>query len=140
MSDSRELQAKLIALSNTYAAQLPEKLKQLEQALSLVSNTVWDEQGFQTFAGLVHSLIGSGKTFGFSSLSKVAHNLETYLRQLDQEKAAMNKNQRDHILGSIRELHQASTHRDAPLTGQSGLIAVMQPDHGACPSTSHICR
>lgn len=133
MSDSGKLQAKLVALSNTYAAQLPEKLKQLEQALSLVSNTVWDEQGFQTFTGLVHSLIGSGKTFGFSSLSKVAHNLETYLRQLDQEKAAMNKIPRDHILGSIRELHQASTNRDASLAGQSGLIAIMHPDHDAVP-------
>lgn len=133
MSDPGELQAKLIALSDTYAAQLPEKLKQLEQVLSRVSHTAWDEQGFQTFAGLVHSLIGSGETFGFSSLSKVARNLETYLRQLAQAKTAMNKDQRNNILGSIRELHQAAIHRDASLTDQSGLIAVAQPGQEAVP-------
>ena len=138
MSDSGELQEKLIALSNTYAAQLPEKLKQLEQALNQVSLSVWDEQGFQTFPGLVHGLIGSGKTFGFSSLSNVARDLETYLRQLAQTKAAMNKEQRDHILGLMRGLHQAAIHRDDPIADQSGLIAVVQPDR-CCFATPHFC-
>jgi len=56
MRDPGELQAKLKALSDTYAAQLPEKLKQLEQVFSLVSPTTWDEKGFQAFAGSVHKL------------------------------------------------------------------------------------
>jgi diguanylate cyclase (GGDEF)-like protein len=131
MHDPAELQAKLTALSDTYAAQLPEKLKQLEQALSQLPHTGWDEQGFQTFLRLVHSLIGSGKTFGFVSLSDVARNLEAYLRQLAQAKAVMNKDQHNHILGAMRELHQAAIHRDAPLTDQSGLIAVVQPSQDA---------
>jgi hypothetical protein len=45
--DPGELQAKLKTLSDTYAAQLPEKLKQLDQALSQLPHTAWDEQGFQ---------------------------------------------------------------------------------------------
>ena len=47
MHDPGELQAKLKTLRDTYAAQLPEKLKQLEQALSHLPHTAWDEQGFQ---------------------------------------------------------------------------------------------
>jgi DNA phosphorothioation-dependent restriction protein DptG len=76
-------------------------------------------------------LIGSGKTFGFASLSDMARNLETYLSQLAQAKAAMNKDQRNHILWAMHELHQEATHRDAPLTDQSGLIAVVQPGQDA---------
>jgi len=128
MHNPGELQAKLKALSNSYAAQLPENLKQLEQAVSRSPLAVWDEQGFQTILRLVHSLIGSGKTFGFASLSEVARNLETYLKKLAQAKTVMSSDQRNHILESIRELHQAAIHRDASLTDQSGLIAVVQPD------------
>jgi diguanylate cyclase (GGDEF)-like protein len=131
MHDPGKLQAKLNALSETYAAQLPEKLKRLELALSQLPDTAWDEHGFQIFAGLVHSLIGSGENFGFSSLSHVAHNLETYLRQFTQAKTAINKDQRNHILKSIRELHQAAINRDSPLTDQSDLIAVAQPSQDA---------
>jgi diguanylate cyclase (GGDEF)-like protein len=126
-----ELKTKLTALSDTYAAQLPEKLKQLEQALSQLPHTAWDERGFQTFLRLVHGLIGSGKTFGFAPLSNVARNLETYLRELAQAKAAMNKDQRNHILGAMRELHQAANHRDVSFSDQPGLIAVAQPGQDA---------
>ncbi len=131
MHDPGELQTKLKALSDTYAAQLPEKLKQLEQALSQLPHTEWDEQGFQTILRLVHGLIGSGKTFGFASLSDVARNLETYLRQLAQAKTAINKDQRNHILGSMSELHQAANHRDVSFSDQPGLIAVAQPGQDA---------
>jgi diguanylate cyclase (GGDEF)-like protein len=131
MHEPGKLQAKLTALSDIYATQLPENLKQLEQAFNQLPDAMWDEQGFQTVLRLVHNLIGSGKTFGFSSLSDTARNLETYLRQLAQAKAVMNKDQRNHILWSIRELHQAASHREISLTDQSGLIAVVPPGQDA---------
>jgi diguanylate cyclase (GGDEF)-like protein len=133
MHDPGELREKLKALSDAYAAQLPENLKQLERGLNQLPLTVWDEQGFQTVLRLVHGLIGSGKTFGFSSLSNVARNLETYLRQLAQAKAVMSKKQLGHILGLMRELHQAAAHRDDPIADQSGLIAVAHPGRVVSP-------
>ena len=133
MHDPEELREKLKALSDAYAAQLPENLKQLERGLNQLPLTVLDEQGFQTSLRLVHGLIGSGKTFGFSSLSNVARNLETYLRHLAQAKTVMNQEQLDHILGLMRELHQAAIHRDAPIADQSGLIAVEHPGRVVSP-------
>ncbi len=130
MHESGKLQAKLTALSDVYAVQLPENLKQLEQSFHQLSDTAWEEQGFQTLLRLVHNLIGSGTTFGFATLSDRARNLETYLRQLAQTKAVMDKDQRNHILWSIRELHEAMVHRDVSLPDQSGLIAVAQPGQG----------
>ncbi len=127
MYDSVVLQAKLKVLSDAYAAQLPEKINQLNQTLNQMSSTKWDEPGFETLLLFVHSLIGSGKTFGFGSLSDVARNLEAYLRQLAQTKTIVGKDQRGHILASIKELHAAALHRDAPIAAQAELIAVAQP-------------
>jgi diguanylate cyclase (GGDEF)-like protein len=126
MHDSAVLQAKLKMLSESYATQLPEKLKQLEQALSQLPLVGWDERDFQNLLRLVHGLIGSGKTFGFASLSDVARTLEAYLRQLAQAKAVISKDQRKHILGLMHELHQAALHQDTSVTDQSGVIAVAQ--------------
>ena len=88
MADPAGLQAKLKALSDAYAAQLPEKLKQIEQAWEQLPLDSWDEGGFQTLNRMVHSLTGSGKTFGFTLLSDVARNLEECLKQLAQAKTA----------------------------------------------------
>ena len=127
MYDSVVLQAKLKVLSDAYAAQLPEKINQLDQTLTQLSPTQWDEPGFETLLLFVHSLIGSGKTFGFASLSDVARNLEAYLRQLAQTKTVISTDQRNHILANIKELHEAAKHRDAPIAAQAELIAVAQP-------------
>jgi diguanylate cyclase (GGDEF)-like protein len=131
MHDSGELQAKLLALGESYAAQLPEKLKQLEKVLDQLPHPVWDEQGVQTFLRLVHGMTGSGKSFGFASLSEVAFKLEAYFMQLAQARAAMDDAQRSHIMRLMGELHQAAIHRDTSLTDQTGMIAVAHSSQDA---------
>ncbi len=131
MRDQVESQKKLKALNATYVAQLPEKLEQLDQALGQLSHTVWDEQSAQTILRLVHSLAGSGTTFGFASLSDAARNLETYLKQLAQAKAVMNNDQSKHIQRLMHELNQAAVSSDASIADQSGWIAIAPPGQGA---------
>jgi len=127
MHNPGELQEKLIALGDTFAAQLPEKLKNLRHSLTSLSDTEWDERGFETFIRLVHGLIGSSKTFGFAYLSDAARNLEAYLKPLAQKKSALSKAQCNHILEAIQEIQQAVIHRDVSLADQSGLIAIVPP-------------
>jgi hypothetical protein len=55
----------------------------------------------------------------------VACNLEADLKLLAQAKTALSKDQRNHLLAAIHELHQAALHRDAALADQSGLIAIV---------------
>ena len=126
MHNPGELQAKLTALSDAYAAQLPERLKILRQALADLPQTEWSERSFETFVRLVHGLIGSSRTFGFESLGDIARNLEEYLRPLAQSKAVLSRVQRDHILAAMDEMHQAMHLKDASLADQSGLIAIAQ--------------
>ena len=134
MHDPVVLQAKLKTLSDSYAEQLPELLKQLEQALSHIPTAVWDELDLQTILRLVHGLVGSGKTFGFATLSDKARKLETYLKQIVQAKSVISNDQRNHLQESMRELHQAAIYRDASFIDQSGLIAVAQPGQNVVAS------
>jgi diguanylate cyclase (GGDEF)-like protein len=129
MHNAGELQAKLVALSDAYAAQLPEKIQNLQQSFTHLSETEWDDRVFESFVRLVHGLIGSSRTFGFESLGDMARRLEEYLRPLAQTKVILNKGQRNHISKAIDEMHQAMLHRDVPLADQSGLIAIVQAGH-----------
>ena len=134
MADPNALQAQLKALCDAYGAQLPEKLKQLEQVWKHLPQDSWDEENFQTLHRMVHSLTGSGKTFGFALLSDVARNLEVHLKQLAQAKVTLNEQQRSHIHGLISELHQVTLHRDVPAGDQTGLIAVVPPKQSTASS------
>jgi diguanylate cyclase (GGDEF)-like protein len=131
MVDPADMQAKLKALSDAYAAQLPEKLKQVEQAWQQLPTYCWDEEGFQSLHRMVHSLTGSGKTFGFALLSDVARNLEECLKQIMQAKMLLGEEQRKHIQILLRELHQVTLYRDAPSGDQPELIAVAPSDQDA---------
>lgn len=122
MVDPEGLQEKLKVLSEAYTAQLPEKLGQVEQAWESLPRDVWDEEGFKTLHRMVHSLTGSGKTFGYAPLSEVARKLEKYLAQMAKAKAAPNLAQRRHTQALLRELHQVAAHRDVSLGSQPAVV------------------
>ena len=128
MADAGMFLAKLKVLSDSYAAQLPEKLKQLEQVWEQLPQDGWDEQGFETLYRIVHILTGSGKTFGFTLLSDVASNMGEYLKQIMQAKAAPSEEQRKRIQVLLSELQQVALHKDASTGDQPGLIAIARPD------------
>lgn len=125
MADPADMQAKLTVLSDAYAAQLPEKLKQIEQAWQQLPTDRWDEEGFETLHRMVHSLTGSGKTFGFGALSDVARNLEEQLKQLAHAKTLLSEDQHNHIQVLMCELYQVAILRDA--SDLAGLINVARP-------------
>ena len=123
MADPADLQAKLKLLGDAYAAQLPEKLKQIEQAWEQLPQDSWDEGGFQNLHRMVHSLTGTGKIFGFALLSDVARNLEAYLKQLVQAKTVPGEEQRKRIQVLLSELHQVAIHKGATTGDQPEWIA-----------------
>lgn len=106
MADSGDFQLRLKALSDSYAVQLPQKLEQIELAWSELPIAAWDEEAFQSLYRMVHSLSGSGKTFGFAALSVAARNLEDALQPLAQAKAMPDEAQRRKIRTLLDELHR----------------------------------
>ena len=86
MPKAAELQAKLKLLGNAYAVQLPEKLHQIESLWNDLSQSEWEEEKFIELHRMVHSLAGSGKTFGFATLSVAARDLEECLKPFAKTK------------------------------------------------------
>jgi diguanylate cyclase (GGDEF)-like protein len=124
MADLGELAAKLKILSDAYAAQLPEKFTKLEQIWNQLPQNEWREEGFEMLHRSVHSLTGSGKTFGFTALSDVARKFEDYLNRIGQTRIPPNGEQRNHIASLIAELRQVAINRDQHPADHSELIAV----------------
>jgi diguanylate cyclase (GGDEF)-like protein len=73
---------------------------------------------------MVHSLTGSGKTFGFALLSEVARSLEEFLKKILQTKQLPDEEQRKCVQVLLSELYQVSMRRDTSIAESSGLAAV----------------
>ncbi len=108
MADLNDIEKKLKVLRDAYAVQLPEKLKQIKQMWIGLAEETHDEERFQALHRMVHSLTGSGKTFGFSALSDTARELEHELKTLAEGKDAPTSQQRQSVQDLLSRLHQAS--------------------------------
>ncbi len=73
------LQAQLEALRQQYIQQLPGKLAAIAATWDQLSTT-WDMRTCWTMHRQVHSLAGSGATFGFAALTETARALEHVLQ------------------------------------------------------------
>jgi chemotaxis protein histidine kinase CheA len=92
-------------LRDAYAIELPQKLEQIERR-GMNCRIKWDDEGFQSLYRMVHSLSGSGRTFGFALLSAKARSLEETLQLLVHAKAIPSAEQRIGIQALLNELLQ----------------------------------
>lgn len=125
MPDIGELQAKIKALSDAYAAQLPEKLEQIEQLWAGLPENSWDAPAFDTLHRMVHSITGSGRTFGFATLSDAARKLENYLKPLAEAKTLLSPAQRQPVAAMLADLRTAIGHKEA--SEVTGLVKYNRP-------------
>ena len=73
-------------LSEDYRKQLPEKLAQIEALWNEVqAEAILNQEKVQAMHRMVHSLTGSGATFGLAGLSTTARVLESSLKALGQQ-------------------------------------------------------
>lgn len=80
MANNPELQAKLDALLNNYRSQLPERQEEINRLWqSVCQQQTMGDDGKELYR-LVHSLTGSGASFGFSALSDTASVFELQLK------------------------------------------------------------
>jgi chemotaxis protein histidine kinase CheA len=107
MTDLDDFQSRLKALSDAYAAELPQKIRQIEAAWGHLEHGEWDEAGFQSLHRMVHSVTGSGRTFGFAMLSDAARALESLLAETVQAKAMPDEEPRNRIRMALSALQQA---------------------------------
>lgn len=109
MADLDDFQVKLQGLRDAYADELPQKLEQIERAWDELPHGEWDDEGFQSLYRMVHSMSGSGRTFGFALLSDAARELEQTLQQLAHAKTVPRAEQRKRIQVLLSALHCAKS-------------------------------
>jgi diguanylate cyclase (GGDEF)-like protein len=104
---SQEIAQHLLALRDSYARQLPEKITRIDAVWreALECNTTSLTEMHQ----LVHSLTGSGATFGFIELSRAARFLEQALQNLLAAGAGrLSDTQASHIGKLLQHVHEAT--------------------------------
>ncbi len=128
---SPALEDQLRILREGYVARLPDKLVQIESLWNIVSTTErvgWPEDALFTLHRLVHSLAGSGATFGFPELSLHARRAEIELKTLAATNHELDSSQKDIISVALGELREHASNGQSH-TGVE-LEEAVKPVHG----------
>jgi len=107
MPDKQNVQDKLKALLDSYRSQLPQRLDEIEILWQSVCDQGKMERDGKELYRLVHSIAGSGASFGFSDLSKTAKEFEMGLKVYCESGKAFDKLAQDQLEGA-RSLFYAS--------------------------------
>jgi len=110
MNKSKEelLEQRLNQLNQEYVDSLPEKINHIENLWrGLVKNEV-DAADVKLLYQAVHSLNGSGATFGYIFLSEMAEVIEILLKPLMQDNLLPNVEQQSHISKLLIKLRKAA--------------------------------
>ena len=109
MKDRTALKGRLLALQQSYAAQLPDKIGAIESCWRALQEGHWDQTAHAQLHQLTHSLAGSGGTFGYTQLSQQARAIEELLKDLlecHREPTEQERTQVTAMIGSLRELSE----------------------------------
>ena len=77
--NSDTFQQMLLQLRNTFLEEIPEKLDRIDQLLVTMEKSGVDSEPFNEFYRIIHSLKGSGGTFGLHIITTICHQLEDLL-------------------------------------------------------------
>lgn len=99
-----DLQDKLAALRRSFAAQVPDKIAEIERCCEALHQADQDLSALSQLHRLSHSLAGSGGTFGFPQLGAQARQIEQELLRLLQRDQPPSENELAQIGAMVRDL------------------------------------
>jgi diguanylate cyclase (GGDEF)-like protein len=109
MTDLPEsVKAKFSALVDDFVRQLPERYREIRDAL-LAARTSGRREDFSHVRLLVHKLAGSGATFGFEDLSLKSKALENIFADIDEQRVTYQNIQWDDIDSLMAEIQKECT-------------------------------
>ncbi|MFZ5595108.1 MAG: diguanylate cyclase [Pseudomonadota bacterium] len=130
-STADSITEKLRALHDNFAAQLPGRIRELEE--------VWDKlrdregtaeeqaEPLRILHYLSHKLTGTGATFGFSAVSDASRTLETFVREVMEGCHRLTAEQRSRINDHVEDLKQAATMKDDAVLRQETIPSSRPP-------------
>ncbi len=99
--------AEFDALCADYAARLPTRIAQIEQAWQELRSD-WKPEKAKSFYTMIHKLAGTGATFGFPGLTEVGRAMEDGLRPLLDAGAQPTDAELAPVSASLAKLKQAA--------------------------------
>ncbi|MDH3514326.1 MAG: diguanylate cyclase [Gammaproteobacteria bacterium] len=109
-------QEQLRALRHEYIQRLPEKLGEIEAEWADLLRADWDAEKLRTLHRRAHSLVGSGATFGFPSLSDSARGIEQVLKELTDQPRPDDRSIENRLDELLMELRKAVIQASRELT------------------------
>lgn len=97
------IQKKLDLLRDQFAKNLPSRIAEIE-ALWMVLQEDWDKPKLEDLHRKFHNLKGSSATFGFSTLSSIAGQLEDIFSLLLQNETLLTPAEKANINNLINQL------------------------------------
>ena len=135
LDENMQYQEKLASLKSDYQKMLPKRLEEISQAWKKVSRENSEDQ-LEELCRLVHSLAGSGATFGYSLLSSVAKETEVILRQIQEKKVELDTFRKTEVDGLLNDLSKATDTTDD--TDASGAMEMARLRLGSRTMSQHI--
>ena len=122
--DQADLETRLAALRASFAENLTERLDALEAALQGLdaSNSLTDVlAALKEVRNIAHRLAGSGTTFGFPEVTRIARDVETLAERLLADKAAPQPSDSDRLAAFLTEFRDAARQGPADEEIDTGL-------------------
>lgn len=102
--DSDEFAASLKALTENYLRSLPGRMETIDTLWAKLQAGNYSEDDLYELHRTIHSLAGSGATFGFPGISRTARPAEQLLKVVSQEKRPPDSAERERIDRYLHEL------------------------------------
>lgn len=112
-NEPKLLRKELDAMRHAYAAQLPEKIRQVESAWARLGNGSPDPRAAGELLRLAHNLASSGSVFGFHAVSEAAHSLEQSLNHLGETPRAPTPAEHQTLHVHLERLNLAARHAES---------------------------
>lgn len=81
-----DLESKIQALREEYASELPERISDIYEYWERFLTNPGDQEALDKLLHICHNLSGTGASFGFTSLSQHANEIERFLRPSGQKR------------------------------------------------------
>ncbi|MEN9222877.1 MAG: response regulator, partial [Thermostichus sp. BF3_bins_97] len=114
-----QIQEQMQALRAAYAEKIGERVVQIEQSWDRLVRDDWNLETLRALHRMVHSLAGSGATFGFAYLGTIARTLEillTSILETGNPPIALQRIQVHALLASLRQSIHEPEHNLPELT------------------------
>ena len=91
-------------LISRYRRELPDKLAKIAENWAQISNEGWREELARQIHSVCHHLAGTGKTFGYSKVTKYARSIETLLTRAFDDDGVPTRSRLDTLSIAIENL------------------------------------